>query len=552
MPFADSYSAVAVATLNTRLTPIQKQPEALLCLVGLSQNYFLGDDVYLTFLYDDNRDMDLFNLISAPNPTKVKTRTRPRAAHEVSLLTATASRVIDMRDTVMALGSSGIPAAIEKSTLDFADEDLPLVIIERGDKTTVKVIPESGMGKEVATMGPVVNKRGRKRGNRGAKANAPPKVLRNDHVVSRPSQSTLEGKSLAAIGIEADSTGFVPVTQRTPVNAKSMSDPDSLSYAGPWLIPEQYITQIKAREKHIKNLEALLETEAGMKGAAEAKNVELVKELESICAQITGEEMIKVAFKEFKKYEDDRVNSQCMKIDARLDALSIDFDEVLYPHMLTAIASICRVVSDRIAKGMSEGLKHGVEHEKAKVDLATIEVYGPEANTKYVTALHALKDLKYPPVDQLEKLKDAPIDLIMASLFLLFLESDSREDAPQWICELRPSSSQLKILVYPEVRNPKDPWSLKEEILLEDAIAANISCAEKKKKCRMVCRTHGVGSTHHVRSNGVPLSVPTVVPQGLAILLVDAAIQTEITKDEASRRLLRSKSLPPIYNLDWP
>ncbi|GJV58271.1 hypothetical protein Tco_1459276 [Tanacetum coccineum] len=38
--------------------------------------------------------------------------------------------------------------------------------------------------------------------------------------------------------------------------------------------------RIEAREKHIKNLEALLEAEADMKKAAEAKNVELVKELE--------------------------------------------------------------------------------------------------------------------------------------------------------------------------------------------------------------------------------------------------------------------------------
>ncbi|GKB87753.1 hypothetical protein Tco_0960025 [Tanacetum coccineum] len=142
------------------------------------------------------------------------------------------------------------------------------------------------------------------------------------------------------------------------------------------------------------------------------------------------------------------------------------------------------VVSAGIAKGMSDGLKHGVEHGKAKLDLAAIEAYDPEADTKYVVALHALKDLKYPLVDQLEKLKDAPIYLIMASLYL---ESDSGEDAPQWIRELRPSSSQLNIPVYPEVRNPKDPWSIKEEILLEDSIAANISRAEKKKKCRVVC-----------------------------------------------------------------
>ncbi|GKC29736.1 hypothetical protein Tco_1037030 [Tanacetum coccineum] len=49
--------------------------------------------------------MDLFNLISASNPTKVKTGTQPRAAQEVPLLTATASHVIDMEDTTVASGS---------------------------------------------------------------------------------------------------------------------------------------------------------------------------------------------------------------------------------------------------------------------------------------------------------------------------------------------------------------------------------------------------------------------------------------------------------------
>nr|GEY69790.1 hypothetical protein [Tanacetum cinerariifolium] len=50
---------------------------------------------------------------------------------------------------------------------------------------------------------------------------------------------------------------------------------------------------------------------------------------------------------------------------------------------------------------------------------------------------------------------------------------------------------------------------------LSDAIAANISRAEKKKKCRIVCRTHEVGSAHNARSDGVPVSVPTVVPRVL-------------------------------------
>ncbi|GJR58021.1 hypothetical protein Tco_1500183 [Tanacetum coccineum] len=213
-------------------------------------------------------------------------------------------------------------------------------------------------------------------------------------------------------------------------------------------------------------------------------------------------------------------------MDARLDALSIDFDEELYPHMLMTIAgrrwvighglrlavmkcaestklrqAFADVVSAGIAKGMSEGLKHGVEHGKAKLDLVAIEAYDPEADTKYFVALHALKDLKYPLVDQLEKLKDAPIDLIMASLYL---ESDSGEVAPQWIQEGVTGGVPY-------------PWGW---------------------------------FAHHARSDGVLVSIPTTTPQGLAILLVDAATQTEISEYEASPRLLRSKSLPPMYNLD--
>ncbi|GKE68334.1 hypothetical protein Tco_1526406 [Tanacetum coccineum] len=118
-----SYTVDDVAVLNTSRTPIQKQPEALLCIVGLSRRYFLGDDVYPTFLNDDDREMDLFNLISAQNPTNVRTGSRPRAAHEVPLLTATTNRVIAMEDATVASGSSGTPSTVEKSPTSLAGYD---------------------------------------------------------------------------------------------------------------------------------------------------------------------------------------------------------------------------------------------------------------------------------------------------------------------------------------------------------------------------------------------------------------------------------------------
>nr|GEW42254.1 hypothetical protein [Tanacetum cinerariifolium] len=117
--------------------------------------------------------------------------------------------------------------------------------------------------------------------------------------------------------------------------------------------------RIQARELEIKNLEARLETEAGMKKSAEDKSVVLIIELEDLRARfldlqvgnehlsqqvatlqelVSGEEKLKAVFEEVKRYEDERVERRCAELDARLDALSIDFDEELYPHMLTAIA----------------------------------------------------------------------------------------------------------------------------------------------------------------------------------------------------------------------
>nr|GEV49295.1 transposase (putative), gypsy type [Tanacetum cinerariifolium] len=536
---------------------------------GLHLEFPGPEETIVDFRKANNRrsqNMDLFNLISATNPTKVKTWTRPRAAHEVPLLTVTASRVIDMEDVAAASESSGTPTTIKKSPLDFANEDQPQTVTE-GISSSYFL---SWISYDHCCDG-----------NDNPYTNTPPKVSMRDYDAFRPAQSTHGGKSLASMGFDAGSLLSTPVAQDPSCATKSVSDPELLSSKGPateiltedaaivqgWgvtndsrleapdacryivdhIVPpglrfEQEVRLLKKARSKIARRDQRIQAKVDMKKSAEAKNAELAKELYSLRvqsrtsklvtsslsdqvlnlqAQVMGEEKIKVAFKEFKKYEDDKVEQWCAKMDARLDKLSVDFDEELYPHILTAIAG-------RLAKGMIEGLKYGIEHDKAGRDLADVEAYDPESNNKFLKALQELKDLKYPMIDQLEKLKDAPMELIMASLYL---ESDTGEDAPQWIRDLRPSSSQLKIFVYPEARDPEDLWAVKEEMILEDAIAANISRAEKKKKCRVVCRTHKNGSAHHARSDGISVFAPTV-PQGLAILLADAATQTEAADQE--------------------
>nr|GFB92555.1 hypothetical protein [Tanacetum cinerariifolium] len=276
----------------------------------------------------------------------------------------------------------------------------------------------------------------------------------------------------------------------------------------------------------------------------QVSNERLSQQVDALQQQVSGEENLKAVFEDYKRQQDQMVEQRCAEMDACLDAMSIDFDKELYPHMLTAIAgrrwvigyglrlatmkcaeslemrqAFAGVVSAGIAKGMSEGLKYDAQRT-----IESLEAYDPEAEAKFATALQSLKDLKIPLLDQLEGLKDAPMDVIMASLYL---EDDTKGDAPQFIRDLRPSSSQLAIPVYPEVRDPQNPWACKEEIKLADAIAANISRAEQKKRSHVVCRTHRVGSVHHSRSDRIPVSAPIVVPQGLALLLVDAATQTD-------------------------
>nr|GEX60275.1 putative reverse transcriptase domain-containing protein [Tanacetum cinerariifolium] len=181
---------------------------------------------------------------TAPNPAKVKTGTRPRAAHEVPLLTATSNRVIDMEDMTGASGSSGTPSTVEKSPLDFLNGDAPSLITESiGPEEQGKdelsqgaapvrnpphtgVAPEPDLEKEMVDTRALVSKRRCKRGPDEAEANAPPKVLRKDYVASHPSQRTLRGKSLASMGIWTRTTVSAPATQEIPVHTECVSDPD--------------------------------------------------------------------------------------------------------------------------------------------------------------------------------------------------------------------------------------------------------------------------------------------------------------------------------------
>nr|GFA20299.1 hypothetical protein [Tanacetum cinerariifolium] len=190
MPAVSTYSIEAVRALDTHRTPIQKQPEMLLCLVEISRRYYLGDEVYGSIQFN--------------------------------------SCLKSYED------SSGVPSTIEKSPLDFADEagvsDQGTVAPEMPPSEDVPATDAAGAGQaeEVVATDPPMATESRKRGRDGTDGNAPPKSLRRDHADPRPTGSFYGGKSLAAIQLGLASTVFVP--ENAPVG---VSDPDPLFFADP-------------------------------------------------------------------------------------------------------------------------------------------------------------------------------------------------------------------------------------------------------------------------------------------------------------------------------
>ncbi|GKB10439.1 hypothetical protein Tco_0844362 [Tanacetum coccineum] len=546
MPSAHSYSVLDVATLNTRRTPFQKQPELLFFLVGLSRRYFLGDDVYPTFLNDDDREMDLFNLISALNPAKVKTGTRSRTAHEVPLLTATARRVIEIEDPVATSTSSETPFVMEKSPLDFSSEDPPPMITNKGETedqapavasqevpsaentATAEIVPELNLEKEATAKEPSDNKRRRKRDQSAMKGNAPPKVLRKDHASVHPAQDTRGGGVSSCHRVRSGaSLPYVRATKCKQDVAQSskiaavVADPDSKNtsftsmagspgsiYQPGWIVTNgrrlntpgtcQDLVDYIASPGYFSELRHLPNDDF-----LSQYNINLVR-------QVAIGSQLRLRFEQEAKLLKNSV-AQVARRDQRIQARENEIKNL--EALLEAEADAQITSEEKIKAAFEEFKKYKDERVNSRDRGSPLGHWARPAPCRYEVCL-IVKD--------------------------------------KCIRDLRPSTSQLKIHIYPVVRNLRDPWAIKEEILLDDAIAANVSRGEKKKKCRVVCRTYGVGSAYHARSDGIPVSATTVAPQGLAILLADAFTQTEISEGEASPKLLRSMSLPAMYNLDWP
>ncbi|GJW62389.1 hypothetical protein Tco_0111724, partial [Tanacetum coccineum] len=123
-----------------------------------------------------------------------------------------------MVDATELSASSRTPSTVERSPLDFSNEDAP---------------PPVTQGAEVGVHGPTA----RDAGEGGS--NAPAKVLRKGHDAAHAEHNARGGKSLADMSVDTEPAIHVYETQEPPVATQSVSDPDPLSYAKPQPNPKK-------------------------------------------------------------------------------------------------------------------------------------------------------------------------------------------------------------------------------------------------------------------------------------------------------------------------
>nr|GEW46186.1 hypothetical protein [Tanacetum cinerariifolium] len=421
MPANGTYSVEDVRALDTHRTPIQKQPEMLLCMVGISRKYYLGDEVYPTFHYDDDRGGNRpvqFDSCSKsyegedwepppgtaapemPSSEDVPTTTAPGANQVGEAVAAEPPAARESRKR----GHDGTDAndpPNDPDPLDFADASSPhpADVAQSSQGIAAAGDPESENVPSPAEVGSPRSVYWPEWGVTNGSLLDTPEVCQDlvDHAAPPGYFSELR---------HIHNKDFLRQYNINLARQVAMGSQLRLRFKQEAKLLRKSVAQvarrdqrIQARESEIKNLEALLETEVGIKRAVEEKSVGLSQELERMRAQ-------------FLELQDQLVEQRCAEMDARLDALSIDFDEELYPHMLTAIAgrrwvighglrlalmkcaeslemrqAFADVVSAGVAKGMSEGLKHGVEHGHAKLTVDSLEAYDPEAEAKFAAAL---------------------------------------------------------------------------------------------------------------------------------------------------------------------
>ncbi|GJV76983.1 hypothetical protein Tco_1508567 [Tanacetum coccineum] len=236
-----------------------------------------------------------------------------------------------------------------------------------------------------------------------------------------------------------------------------------------------------------------------------------------------------------------KVEGLLEKQEDKLRKLSIEYDEELYPHMLSTIAerrwlishglrlaamstlesqevrqSFGDVVKCALARGKAEAVEELHERRLLTVPAAQVPGYNQKAYEELVAAMEAMKLLELPHIAQLERDQDYPIGVIMTGLTLARHATEGAEAQPDYF--LKPDVSQLQVPIFASPRDILNPFALEKEVPLKESLEAHAIRLAKKKGVKGKAILCGVGAAHLPRSDGVPVSVATVSPKDSELL----------------------------------
>ncbi|GJZ83361.1 hypothetical protein Tco_0648534 [Tanacetum coccineum] len=166
----------------------------------------------------------------------------------------------------------------------------------------------------------------------------------------------------------------------------------------------------------------------------------------SLCDEIACVSKMRAEFMSIQVAKAQRFTERPAELDARIAELNYDMDTKLYPYIMTAAISMA------INKEMQKGLEAGVEHGKASRSLSELEAYESGIAAEYVAAFNELEKVSFSLLDQLEVLKDSPLELLTSSLTL----EGNHGDEDQTL-EFRKLQSVFECIINVEVQEGLTP-----------------------------------------------------------------------------------------------
>ncbi|GJU52588.1 hypothetical protein Tco_1226302 [Tanacetum coccineum] len=537
-PPPGSYSMEDAELINENRIPINAYSEAFLCHMGISRNYFRSPEEVPTFIGDDGQEMDLFSVVHLSKPKLVTEGVRPLRDGEEPLLESTAGRTMELVLEQPEVESTDVLAPIPLRSVPGATAEPP-----RPDATSVGSSEDADVAGAESEAGEVDSRLKRKRGTSDDGAGTSKRV----HYVSLGgSTSTEEETETPLLNVEATSDSSAPVThagqsppQTSPLTADDISRRDRET--GPKAFEGMPVDQLMGEFDMVTAQQAALVAQlrarfASERGQSVQKDEEILllktqladaqAEAESSrsYAQKLAEEKMALLVKNnhFAGLDDfrQRVEGLLEKQEEKLRKLSIEYDEELYPHMLSTIAerrwlishglrlaamstlesqevkqSFGDVVKCALARGKAEAVEELHEKKLLTVPAAQVPGYNQNAYEELVAAMEAMKLLELPHIAQLERDQDYPIGVIMAGLTLARHATEGAEAQPDYF--LKPDVAQLQVPIFACPRDILNPFALEKEISLKESLEAHAIRLAKKKGVKGKAILCGVGAAAH-------------------------------------------------------